>query len=211
MKKQLWSVDVPWACFGLVVENGVVVEAANIAGWSTGKDVGEVLLYYVRKGGKVEVVERGFCGIVSGGQTGADRGGLDAAIEMDVDYCGWVPLGRRAEDGRVPDIYKLSECRQDGYKLRTEINVAFCSGVVIFTYGPLTGGSKLTYEFAVKQGKPWMWIDLNNQGEYGAVIAQFITDNSIRYLMVAGNRESKAPGIHAQVKTIMMQTLARVA
>lgn len=33
--------------------------------------------------------------IVSGGQTGADRGDLDAAIELDVSHGGWCPLGRR--------------------------------------------------------------------------------------------------------------------
>ena len=33
--------------------------------------------------------------VVSGGQTGADRGDLDAAIELDVSHGGWCPLGRR--------------------------------------------------------------------------------------------------------------------
>jgi len=40
--------------------------------------------------------------IVSGGQTGADRGGLDAAIYCDVPHGGWCPKGRKAEDGRIP-------------------------------------------------------------------------------------------------------------
>lgn len=149
-------------------------------------------------------------GLVSGGQTGADRGGLDAAIEMDVYYCGWVPKNRLAEDGQVPAHYVLTESRGEGYALRTEINVAFASGVVIFTCGPLTGGSKLTYDFCVKQGKPCMWIDLTNLGDYATPITQFVIDNDIRFLMVAGNRESKAPGIYQAVKTIMMQVLARL-
>lgn len=33
--------------------------------------------------------------VVSGGQTGADRGDLDPAIELDVSHGGWCPLGRR--------------------------------------------------------------------------------------------------------------------
>lgn len=37
--------------------------------------------------------------IVSGGQTGADRAALDFAIDEKIDHGGWVPAGRRAEDG----------------------------------------------------------------------------------------------------------------
>lgn len=44
--------------------------------------------------------------IVSGGQTGADRAGVDAAIECGVPYGGWLPKGRMAEDGKVPARYE---------------------------------------------------------------------------------------------------------
>ena len=37
--------------------------------------------------------------IISGGQTGADRGGLDAAIACNIPHGGWCPKGRKAEDG----------------------------------------------------------------------------------------------------------------
>ena len=37
--------------------------------------------------------------IVSGGQTGADRAGLDFAIEHGIPHGGWCPKGRLAEDG----------------------------------------------------------------------------------------------------------------
>ena len=40
--------------------------------------------------------------IVSGGQTGADRGGLDAAILLGVPHGGWCPKGRKSEDGVIP-------------------------------------------------------------------------------------------------------------
>jgi len=39
--------------------------------------------------------------VIAGGQTGADRGALDAAIERGVPHGGWYPRGRRAEDGVV--------------------------------------------------------------------------------------------------------------
>ena len=43
--------------------------------------------------------------IVSGGQTGVDRGGLEAAIALGLPYGGWVPKGLIAEDGTVPLKY----------------------------------------------------------------------------------------------------------
>ena len=41
--------------------------------------------------------------IISGGQTGADRGALDFAIKHGYPHGGWAPRGRQAEDGTVTD------------------------------------------------------------------------------------------------------------
>ena len=53
--------------------------------------------------------------IVSGGQTGADRAGLDAAIECGVEYGGWLPKGRTAEDGILPAGYKTMQEMATGW------------------------------------------------------------------------------------------------
>ena len=47
--------------------------------------------------------------IISGGQTGVDRGALDAALDAGVDCGGTCPSGRKAEDGIIPDTYPLIE------------------------------------------------------------------------------------------------------
>lgn len=47
--------------------------------------------------------------IVSGGQTGADQAGLDAAINLGIPYGGWIPKGRLTEDGPLPEKYQLQE------------------------------------------------------------------------------------------------------
>jgi len=43
--------------------------------------------------------------IISGGQTGADRAALDVAIKLNIPHGGWIPKGRLAEDGPLPDKY----------------------------------------------------------------------------------------------------------
>jgi hypothetical protein len=60
--------------------------------------------------------------VISGGQTGVDRGGLDAAIDLGIRHGGWCPQGRKAEDGRIPDKYKVKEMA-GGYAARTRANV----------------------------------------------------------------------------------------
>lgn len=47
--------------------------------------------------------------IISGGQTGADRAALDAALANDFPAGGYCPAGRRSEDGKIGDQYPLIE------------------------------------------------------------------------------------------------------
>jgi hypothetical protein len=46
--------------------------------------------------------------IVSGGQTGVDRGALDAALAAGFPCGGWCPADRRAEDGPIPERYPVT-------------------------------------------------------------------------------------------------------
>jgi hypothetical protein len=66
--------------------------------------------------------------IVSGGQTGADRGALDAALAAGVPCGGWCARGRRAEDGTIPARYPLRETPTAEYPQRTSWNVRDCEG-----------------------------------------------------------------------------------
>src|SRR5512139_1952957 len=66
--------------------------------------------------------------IVSGGQTGADRAGLDFAIEHGIPHFGWCPKGRKAEDGSIDWRYDLKETPSSDYPQRTEWNVRDSDG-----------------------------------------------------------------------------------
>jgi predicted Rossmann-fold nucleotide-binding protein len=71
--------------------------------------------------------------IISGGQTGADRAGLDFAIEAGLEHGGYVPRGRKAEDGRIDDRYNLIELSTSSYPARTRRNIEKSDGTVIFS------------------------------------------------------------------------------
>ena len=66
--------------------------------------------------------------IVSGGQTGTDRAGLEAAMNAGLSCGGWCPKGRKAEDGKIPDKYPLQETESADYFVRTEMNVKDSDG-----------------------------------------------------------------------------------
>ncbi len=146
--------------------------------------------------------------IISGAQTGADRAGIDAAIESGIEYGGWVPKGRKAEDGTVPEKYtKLQEMTKGGYPERTEQNVIDSDGTVIFGYGKLTTGSALTRKLAKQHKKPFLHIDLDIVKNSVPVIKDWIIDWDIKVLNVAGRKASKAPEISDVVKGIIKQVL----
>ena len=146
--------------------------------------------------------------IVSGGQSGADQGGLDAAIELGIPHGGWCPKGRKSEDGAIPDKYNLVETKSGDYRVRTEQNVVDSDATVVFTYGPASGGSALTVRIAGKHQRPCLNIDLCESRD-DQVIAQEIVNWLSRaslanpVLNVAGSRGSGAPGIQERVKAVM--------
>lgn len=95
--------------------------------------------------------------IVSGGQTGADRAALDVAIKLNIPHGGWIPNGRLAEDGPLPDKYQLQEMPTDSYPARTEQNVIDSDGTLIIARGKLTGGSDYTREMELKHKKQLLY------------------------------------------------------
>ena len=139
--------------------------------------------------------------IISGAQTGADRAALDFALEYGIDCGGWVPPGRQAEDGPVPEHYNVWEMEAGGYPERTEKNVEDSDGTLIFSHGELTGGSLLTWEYAEKNGKPCLHIDFNRLIAFDAAIDvnDWLSEHRIAVLNVAGPRESKDPEIYQAV------------
>ncbi len=144
--------------------------------------------------------------IVSGAQTGADRAALDAALEAGVPVGGWVPRGRLAEDGRVPDRYpNLQETPGDDYETRTRWNVRDADATLILSHGPLTGGSKLTRDIARSLEKPVRHVDLAvmTVAEAVAAVRAWLGMLEGETLNVAGPRASNDPDIYGKTWEII--------
>ena len=100
-----------------------------------------------------------FC-IISGGQTGADRAALDAAIKHKITHGGYCPKGRLAENGKIADKYKLTETKSADYEQRTKKNVRESDATVIFSIAPeLSGGTLNTQKYALKKNKPLLVLN----------------------------------------------------
>ena len=130
--------------------------------------------------------------IVSGGQTGVDRGALDAALAAGFPCGGWCPADRTAEDGPIPSRYPLTPLSRGGYRERTRQNVLDSDGTAILFHGVLGGGTLLTLNLCKREGKPHVVIDASKTSESAAAeeVAGFVEERNIKVLNVAGPRAS---------------------
>jgi hypothetical protein len=149
--------------------------------------------------------------IISGGQTGVDRGALDAALVAGFACGGWCPAHRGAEDGEIPERYPLMAlpdtfageessiraARQVGeqYRARTLKNVQASDGTVILFSGSLSGGTLLTQKLCMREKKPFVALDAVEMTKLRAAdaVEHFIEENQIQVLNVAGPRLSGWP------------------
>ena len=143
--------------------------------------------------------------IVSGGQTGVDRGALDAALRLGFPYGGMIPKGRKAEDGIVPlKFTAMTESDSEDYRFRTGWNAEHSDATLILSFTPtLEGGTQRTRQYCMNARKPY-FID-NPTSPALAKGKQKVSDWLAKVckknggapivLNVAGPRESKSPGI----------------
>jgi hypothetical protein len=127
--------------------------------------------------------------VISGGQTGADRGALDAAVGLGLRWGGWAPFGWLDENGTIPVGYRyleeeperrgngLRELRPkegtpvpvghaQAYRQRTKRNIEQSDGTLIvcrtvkqFADGR---GSQLTWKLCRELYKPVLVVVVND-------------------------------------------------
>ncbi len=129
-----------------------------------------------------------------GGPAGVDRAALDFAISRGIDHGGWVPKGRKAEDGSLPAVYHVVETKTATYAERTRKNVRDSEGTLIIHEGRLSGGTALTEALARRLDKPALAIDLSmvTTDDAACLIRDWIMQNRISVLNIAGPEHHKS-------------------
>ncbi len=140
--------------------------------------------------------------IVSGGQTGVDQAALDVAIEIGIPHGGWCPKGRLCENGRIPNRYHLKELAATEYVARTEQNVIDSDGTLILYRTKLQGGTAATDRMAKKHSKPVLRIRMDARINYVRIV-EWLGENQIRVLNVAGPRASSHPATYDRAVCIL--------
>ncbi len=138
--------------------------------------------------------------IISGGQTGADRGGLLAGQDLGIRTGGWAPKGYITENG--PDFtlrdFGLIQHSSPNYPPRTRMNVQESCLTAIF--GEVkSAGSQLTIGLCKEDKIPYI---INPDAEE---LREFCRLHDAEVVNIAGNRESKNPGIEAKVRSIVVE------
>ena len=153
--------------------------------------------------------------IVSGGQTGVDRGALQAAMDLVLDWGGWAPKGWRAENGTIPPLYreKMLEHASANYLGRTRRNVVDSHATLIVTNTyPLSGGTLKTRLFCQEAMRSHFIVSLGESDAVGKTrrwLAQFFAiEHPVPFVLnVAGPRESKAGGIQKRTRKFVTEVL----
>jgi hypothetical protein len=142
--------------------------------------------------------------IISGGQTGADIGGLMGAKRVGIATGGCAPLGYITEAGEQSEVLKafgLNEHCSPNYNHRTKENVINSDATLILATDPESDGTRHTIQYCEKFKKPFLVI-------YPTLdcltrIQEFMDTKKPRVLNIAGNRESKSKGIAAKTAAII--------
>jgi len=159
--------------------------------------------------------------IISGGQTGVDVAGLDAALELGIQTGGTAAAkfqqsiegNKKIFSPELATKYGLKEGKitrrqgqygiyDDVYHQRTIDNAQEADGTIWFG-NEFSPGGRLTLGHNAQKGKPKPLVNPKDETE----IVRWIKANNISILNVAGNREHTNPGIYDKAKTLLINAL----
>ena len=174
------------------------------------------------------VTHFGVVKIISGGQSGADRGGLEAAKLLGIETGGFAPHGYMTEDGPSPDLgseYGLEEMSSMSYRemypARSQKNVDVSDGTVAFSLCPSVGTDltigycrsgkwKRTSSFRLATLHRPVFVVRKFSEEEKKNFQWWLATKPIRVLNVAGHRETSAgvPDFQKKVTEFLVSALS---
>jgi hypothetical protein len=100
--------------------------------------------------------------VISGGQTGADQGGLRAAKANKIETGGWAPKGFITKIGCQTSLLKMYGLVDSGkdYKTRTWMNVEDSNVTIRLAVDFKSPGERCTMNAINYYKRPWIDIDL---------------------------------------------------
>ena len=146
--------------------------------------------------------------MISGGQTGADSCIIGVGRRLEIPLGGLVPRGWRTERGPRPELAELGFTESDSadYPVRTRQNVERSDATLILATRPDSDGTRLTIRHAESLGRPFLLVD-PFAADAAQQIRSWLMATEPGVLNVAGNRESKAPGIEDRAEQILYEAL----
>jgi len=147
--------------------------------------------------------------IISGGQTGADIGGLVGARRAGILTGGCAPHNFKTEKGNQEQALRsfgLYEHDSGEYGPRTIENIIESDATIIFSTNPKSAGTRLTIKACTKTSTEYIIINPHDD-EAVEKIKLFLMQIKPIILNVAGNRESVSKGIAAKTASLMAKAL----
>lgn len=143
--------------------------------------------------------------IISGGQTGADMGGLLAARKLGLATGGYAPLNFLTEEGPTPELadFGIIDLKTKSYPPRTAMNVKSSDLTLIFA-DVIGRGSALTIKLCQENCKPFKVFKTNVSS---ADVRAFLDEHNPSTINVAGTRERHNTGIQERVTDIIYEAL----
>lgn len=150
--------------------------------------------------------------VISGGQTGADIAGVEAAMMLGVGTGGAMPRGYKTLDGNRPRynmIYNMYDTASSAYPPRTYENVKNSNGTIRFYTKSDSPGELLTLKALAQYKKPYIDVDFASINPTTVKdVKQWIIKNKIKILNVAGNSEQTSRGIENATFRFMVAVLS---
>ena len=147
--------------------------------------------------------------IISGGQTGADSGGLAAGIALNIQTGGWAPKGWKRQGGAAPWLAGMGlREHTGGYGPRTDQNAQDSDGTFWLGDSSSPGGGR-TMKAVRAYSKPVfkvLWSQRDNAAKR-AEFRRWLEEYAIETLNVAGNREEKQSGIAQATHDFIVKAL----
>lgn len=150
--------------------------------------------------------------VISGGQSGADHGGLVAARKAGVATGGWMPRGFRTLDGPKPGrarLYGLREHPSPAYPPRTFANARDADATVRFAVNWSSPGELCTSRVCRTLHRPMYDVDMTHLLLVTPFV-RWLREHDVSVLNVAGHSEQSHPGTRSFVKRFLALAFAEM-